>query len=462
MDARLVWIWLSNACGQGSRNAVRLLLSFNTPEDVYKASAREIRKKYDKCDERLLERLEDKRLDEAERIVDRCAELGIQILTPRDPLFPRSLLALRDAPMVLYTVGTLPDFSEYFACAVVGTRSMSPYGRRMAYEIGSGFGAGGAVLVSGLALGIDGMSMAGALDAGGTVVGVLGCGVDVTYPAEHRDLMRRVIEHGAIVSEYPTGTPPEGRHFPVRNRIISGLAQATVVVEGDMNSGSLITARHAVYQGKELYAVPGQIGDPGSAGPNSLIAEGARAITGAVDVLDRYAFLYPMTISLPAAEYAAMRSGSEETLEHAAERSGIGVRGGKKQYGTGVYGGSRKEMKRISSRQAVKEIAEAGTGGKPETGTAEAKPQETSPEPPPAPMLSLDSLSDKDRKVFAAMKPDVPMLADDISVPGMGVSDVLASLTMLELAGEVESGAGGYFLRRGADDYFHTISEEAD
>ncbi len=452
MDAKLMWIWLAQACGQGSRTAIRLLCAFGSPEKIYKADRKALAKKLGEKEFSLLNRLSDKDLSDSTYILRRCQDMGVQILTPDDSRYPRTLYQLRDAPIVLYCVGTLPDFESNCCCAVVGTRTMSDYGKRMAYDIGRGLGAGGAVLVSGLALGVDGMAMAGALSAGGVTVGVLGCGIDIVYPPEHKDLMQRVLKNGAVITEYPPGTPPNGYHFPKRNRIISGLCQAVCVVEGDLKSGSLITARHALYQGKDLYAVPGRIGEAGAAGPNALIKNGARAVTTPSDILKNYEFLYPHTIRMAAIDAALAAPYSPDDATDVAVRMNVSSKEGNKYYGGGLYGGKKPKApakKRIPAKKVVERFAEN-----------DAKIQKNNTIP--AAHVELDSLGETERKVYEAMIPDVPVVADDIPVKGIGVGELMAALTMLELAGVVECGAGGYYLRRSGEDALLSESDSRE
>jgi hypothetical protein len=165
MDAKLMWIWLAQACGQGSRTAIHLLCAYGSPEKIYRADRKSLAKKLGERELSLLNRLSNKDLSDATSILRRCKDTGVGILTPDDSQYPRTLYQLRDAPIVLYYVGKLPDFESFCCCAVVGTRTMSEYGKRISYDIGRGLGAGGAVLVSGLALGVDGMAACGALSA---------------------------------------------------------------------------------------------------------------------------------------------------------------------------------------------------------------------------------------------------------------------------------------------------------
>ncbi len=177
--------------------------------------------------------------------------------------------------------------------AVVGTRGCTPYGVACAERLGYGLASAGAVVVSGLARGIDAAASRGALLAGGIAVGVAGCGLDVYYPAENRGLYEDIAAAGALLSEYPPGARPDGRHFPVRNRILSGLSVATLVVEAPERSGALITAGTALEQGRDVFAVPGPIDAPASAGCNRLIQEGAGLVTEAWDLLREYAERFP-------------------------------------------------------------------------------------------------------------------------------------------------------------------------
>lgn len=180
------------------------------------------------------------------------------------------------------------DLNEELAIAMVGTRKMTPYGRKTAFTIGAELAEAGVTVVSGMARGIDGAALSGALSVGGKPIAVLGCGVDVVYPPEHKDLMMRIAQSGMILSEYPPGSPPLGGHFPVRNRIISGLCAGTVVVESPEDGGSLITASLALEQGRDVFAVPGDITRPHSDGTNDLIRQGAHLVSSALDIISEY------------------------------------------------------------------------------------------------------------------------------------------------------------------------------
>ena len=208
-------------------------------------------------------------------------------LRPRDPLFPERLRAIFDPPPALYLRGDgEPALLARRAVAVVGARSCSPYGAQVARRLGRELAAAGLVVVSGLARGVDGEAHRGALEAGGTTVAVLGCGIDRDYPASHAQLSRRIEEQGLVVSEYEPGVEPAPWRFPARNRIIAGLCEAVVVVEARERSGALITADFGLDEGREVFAVPGEITNSLSAGTNALLKLGATPLTSPNDVFE--------------------------------------------------------------------------------------------------------------------------------------------------------------------------------
>jgi DNA processing protein len=212
--------------------------------------------------------------------------LGIRWLPRTDPAFPHGLAAIFDPPAGLFLRGAAPvELLDAPSVAVVGARSCSPYGRQVARMLGRELAAAGLVVVSGMARGIDGEAHRGALDAGGRTVAVLGCGVDRDYPAAHAELARRICERGLVVSEYAPGVEPAPWRFPARNRVIAGLAAATVVVEARERSGALITADLALEEGREVFAVPGEITSALSDGTNRLLGLGAAPLTCVEDVL---------------------------------------------------------------------------------------------------------------------------------------------------------------------------------
>jgi len=292
MSALKYWIWLTQLRGLGNQTRLALLRHFGTPEDIFYADAGEILLTEGITREQAA-LLEDHRLAEADRILADCQQLGIRILTLQDAEYPGRLKNIYDPPCLLYVQGRLPAFDETVSVAVVGTRSCTPYGVACAEKLAYGLTQGGAVVVSGLAKGIDAAATRGALRAGGVTVGVVGNGLDVHYPYDSRYLYEDVAAAGVLLSEYPPGTRPAGSHFPARNRIISGLCLATLVVEAPERSGALITAETAMEQGRDVFAVPGPIDAPASVGCNHLIRDGAGLVSDAWDILREYEARFP-------------------------------------------------------------------------------------------------------------------------------------------------------------------------
>ncbi|NLM51457.1 MAG: DNA-protecting protein DprA [Firmicutes bacterium] len=218
------------------------------------------------------------------RELKRCQSLGINVLTLKDENYPELLKVIHDPPPVLYYRGRLAVLNS-IAVAVVGSRKATAYGKATAEKISGDLARAGVVIVSGMARGIDTSAHLGALKGQGQTVAVLGCGLDICYPPENKSLREKIVQSGAIVSEFPLGTPPKPAHFPRRNRILSGLSQAVVVVEAAQKSGALITADCALEQGRDVFAVPGSINSPYSKGCHKLLKEGAAVAENADDIL---------------------------------------------------------------------------------------------------------------------------------------------------------------------------------
>ena len=292
MSALKYWVWLAECRGVSNQARLALLRHFGSPEDVFYADAGEILLTEGITREQA-RALEDHKLDKADKILADCQRLGLRILTIQDAEYPGRLQNIYDPPCLLYAKGRLPAVDETAAVAVVGTRDCTPYGVACAEKLGYGLASGGAVVVSGLAKGIDAAASRGALRAGGVTVGVVGNGLDVHYPYESRYLYEDIAAAGVLLSEYPPGTEPAGSHFPARNRILSGLSLATLVVEAPERSGALITAEMALEQGRDVFAVPGPIDAPASVGCNRLIRDGAGLVSDAWDILREYAGRFP-------------------------------------------------------------------------------------------------------------------------------------------------------------------------
>ncbi|MCL2003048.1 MAG: DNA-processing protein DprA [Oscillospiraceae bacterium] len=393
MSALKYWLWLSSARGVGQTRAAALIDALGSPENIYFAGEDEWREAVDLPDSAVRD-LQDKSTDRAERILELCDRSGTSILTMQDAAYPERLRALYAPPCVLYYKGQMFSFDEEAALTVVGTRRPTAYGQNAAMKLCYRLAASGMLIVSGMASGIDAAAHLGALRAGKPTAAVLGCGTDVIYPAENRELYEDIIATGLILSEYPPGTRAEGAHFPARNRILSGLSLGVMVVEAPMSSGALISASFALEQGRDVFAVPGGIDSRESEGSNRLIREGAILVTRAEDVTTEYQALFPHKI-------------------------------------TSAAPGTPRYMPRPKAARGV--LRDAGS---------EAAPG------PDEPVKAVDLTAlvsgytpDQQRILLAIAKN--PMIADEIiSVTALPAPLVLSELTMLELDGIVEQAPG--------------------
>ncbi len=278
------WVGFNLVKGIGPAKVRRLLDHFGDLGAAWQAPAAELRTLG--LDQRALENLLALRKSvDLDAALQRIATSGVQVLTWESPEYPRNLVNIAQPPPVLYVRGTLAPADEW-AVALVGTRRISPYGREAARELAHGLAANHVTVVSGLARGVDAEAHRAALEAGGRTIAVLGSGLAQIYPPEHRALAEAITKSGALVSDYPLDTPPDASNFPPRNRIISGLAKAVVIVEAGETSGALITADFAAEQGRDVFAVPGSIFQRSSRGTNKLIQQGAKPILSAADVLE--------------------------------------------------------------------------------------------------------------------------------------------------------------------------------
>lgn len=290
------WLWLAGRRHVGPRLRRALLEQFGSPQAVYCAGhadwPEDLRAE-------AAASLEDKSLDEVKQILNQCYRLGVHILTLQDAAYPNRLKTIDDAPLVLYYQGAFPDFDAAPVLSMVGTRHASAYGLLHAKRIGFELGRCGALIVSGGAAGIDTLALRGAVSSGTPPVAVFASGVDVDYPASNRALFADLRAHGCVMSEYPPGTPPRGEHFPVRNRILSGLSNGVIVIEAPLRSGALITAQHALEQGRDVFTLPGNVDSPACAGNLQLLKRGAILVTESRDVLQEYEHLFPGITSRP-------------------------------------------------------------------------------------------------------------------------------------------------------------------
>jgi DNA processing protein len=305
MDSKACWVGFNLVRGIGAVR-VRALLDFfgsleiawQAPTDALQAAG---------LSPKLIENLAHVQAENlAERAWEYTQRKNIQVLTWDDPEYPARLKQIDQPPPVLYVRGTLTEQDD-FAVAMVGTRMITGYGRQVTADIAACLAHNGLTVVSGMARGVDGLAHGTALDNGGRTIAVLGCGVDVVYPPEHRALAERIVAQGALVSDYAPATKPDSANFPPRNRIISGLSRAVVVVEAGEDSGALITATFAAEQGRDVFAVPGNITAPQSKGTNRLIRDGATPLLNPQDLLgalqlDRAPQMTQARIAFPADE----------------------------------------------------------------------------------------------------------------------------------------------------------------
>ena len=446
------WIWLADRCGPASKYFGSLIERFGDPFEIYRLDDFEILQM--NLPSGITQRLCDKSLTSSSKTLDICQSEGIDVITYGDERYPESLKQLVDPPAVLYCRGHFPSFGHMLSIGVVGTRNMSEYGRQNAYKSGYDLARAGACVVSGMALGIDGAAACGALAAGGFTVAVLGCGVDEIYPKHHTTLMGEILRHGAVISEYPPRTKPNGYNFPKRNRIISGLSQGLLVVEASLKSGALITAKNAHDQGRDVFAIPGKLTEEGAGGPNSLIKEGAYPAHTVADIIKRYEFIYGDLVDKKKLEYDISELPS---IDEVFNRYGMYYAvSGKEAPNTGMYTvkgsrGSEEDAARRAQggrfdRFEAKKSAEQNKTPISETRErAETRQSEVKVEKAPEPAIELD---EKTRSVLEAMPLDRPVRPEAIKVNGMGVAEVITAITMLEIYGLIESLPGGVYIKK--------------
>ena len=285
LDSSLSWLALSLTPGLASRLSARLLRRFDSPDGVFRASLAEL----EACNlpasvaQAVFKKEALKRAEKELAAIRRIA--GCRLLNWTEPEYPQALLQIYDPPVMLYVRGE-PQILNLPSISIVGTRKPTLYGSQLAERLGRDLAARGLVIVSGMARGIDAIGHQGAMAANGRAIGILGTGIDVCYPKENKKLYEKVLERGAIISEFPIGTHPAPENFPVRNRIVAGIPLGVIVVEGAQYSGSLITARLAMEFGREVFGVPGNVTQPVSFAPNQLIKQGAKLVTCAEDVIE--------------------------------------------------------------------------------------------------------------------------------------------------------------------------------
>ena len=289
MNELLYWIWLA----QSGLNPIRqheMLKLFGTPKALFACGEEDII--LNNIDANIRHYILNKNLDTATTILETCTEKNITILTYHNENYPVLLKQIEDAPTVLYIRGELDNMQDAFPLAMVGTRYPTVYANKMAQKFSYELANAGMTIISGMARGIDTICHSGALKAGKPTFAVLGCGVDVTYPAENEEIKKIIESNGAVISEFPPGTAPLAQNFPIRNRIISGLSLGAFVIEGSAKSGTMLTVRNALEQGRDVFTIPTNLDNPKGEGNLILLQQGAKLVRTAADILEEYALNY--------------------------------------------------------------------------------------------------------------------------------------------------------------------------
>lgn len=419
------WIWLTTRKRLTLRGQQLALSYFGTPEEIYRARQSDIEQVQGLTDKEVAA-LGQKDLDGAKTILEMCSDQGIRVITSRDTAYPQRLLAIDVPPLVLYYRGKFMPFDELPVVTVVGSRKASAYGLAVARRMGNQIGACGGVVVSGAAKGIDSQALEGALEAGGMVAAVLGNGLDIVYPRESEAVYQAVASRGCLISEYPPGTPPMARNFPQRNRIMSGLALGVLVVEAAKQSGSLITAGLALEQGRDVFAVPGNIGIASSAGSNQLLQEGAMLVTDGWDIMREYMPRYPEHIhelrGTPPLELRQSVQPRQEPFLKVASP----VEAPKQQKK------SRNPLKFVKMAKNPEPNGENGIDNEPKRNYIDLQEK-------------LSALTADEKTIATALIPGEQQVDDIVAKTGLPVARVLACLTLLEVKGYVTQEPGKRF-----------------
>ena len=396
------WIWLATRPDLNDRDKLAVLEHFQDPEDIFYAEP-EAFKEIDGLTVKGAEALQDKDLHPAGAILRECMDKNIHICTYYDGAYPGRLKNIADPPLVLYYKGHLPNLDGSPVIAVVGTRKATVYGMTTARRIGGQIARCGGIIVSGMAEGVDKAAITGALTSNGSTVGVLGCGVDRVYPTSNRSLYRDVEQYGCLISEFPPGTPPYRWNFPKRNRIMSGLANGVLVVEAPRISGSLITARQAAEQGRDVFVVPGNVDMPTCEGSNALLRDGAISVTDGYQVVGEYLNLYPESIRMDQASEPQMHRGK---IENAPLK---------------VAQKPRSPEKNPAFDSKTAKITIDNADKQPYSDIRDASRE----------------LNDDEQKIVAVLRSGECLVDDVIARTGLPAGTVLSALTMLEIEGIV-------------------------
>ncbi len=446
------WLWLSLKLNNQNTVFQRLLDAFSgSPRKIYEADEHTLRDASVLSEMQIIS-LVNKDLGEAMSIYDYCKWNNVGIITYGDSIYPESLKSMKNPPIVLYYMGNMPNLNNKLCVSMVGTRKMTEYGMRAGYKIAYELASAGAVVVSGMALGIDSVAHAGAIGGRGTTIAVLGCGIDVIYPKQHRKLRKYICEHGAVLTAYHPGTPAYKNNFPERNAIISALSEGTLVVEAPIRSGALITADCAAEQSRTVYALPGSIEEPMSEGPNHLIKNGALAITGARDILQYYFENHSRLVDAVKLRQGELSSDFDQDilvqLGISADCYGKGPKESPKALLKKLNDELNNNAEQNSDYYSVPKIKKMGETAKADTEN-KSKPEETtSSKTLELDESALEGLTKEQRSIFNELPCDKPVSPDLLVRSGYGIGTVMATLTILEIKGLISSLPGGMYIRK--------------
>ena len=442
----LYYIWLSSTLSPGSKTAKLVLEHFGDIEKVYNAEKEDFEAISISGNDLVC--LCNKNLDNAEHYYKYCVSKNIGILCYDNPYYPERLKIIDNPPPMFYYQGKLLGLDDYPCITMVGTRSCSERGFRLAYESGFNMALKGGVVVNGLALGIDGACISGALDAGGYAIGVLGCGIDRIYPFGNKDIFERLAGCGLIITEFPPFSAPKNTNFPVRNRVMSALSLATVVLEADTNSGAMITARHALQQGRRIFAVPAKPYDKTYSGALELIKDGATVFTEAEDVLLEYSMSFPHRINLAKkrdlpvdklSRYVATYFKKDVDPDEPVNRRFIDT----------IKAKTKKKGENLETAKEKEAIPKPSpTKVEPSKNVTENTPSAVRQESvitDDAASVDLSTLSETELKIYNIIKDGKSLTADEIADKGIKIDDVLSALTLLEIYGHVCAKPGGKY-----------------
>lgn len=404
------WIWLAELFGYGSDKPRELLSRFDSPAAI-RAASREELEALGFLSKAEIQSILNPYLEHAAYLLQLCREKKISVLTFGDDAYPQRLRNIFAPPMVLYYLGNLGMLDEEPSLAVVGTRNASTYGTAVTERLCAEVAEAGVTIVSGCAVGIDAAAHYGALRVGGRTVGVLGCGLDINYPSQNHELKRSILRRGALISELPPGTNPLSSYFPIRNRLLAGLSLGVLIGEAPKRSGALITANHAIEQGKDVFCIPPHnIYDSRYLGVAPLIRDGATVLCSAEQLLDTFVHDFPHMLD------------AEKVL--------------------GPY----------RTRMIPKKRVKSSGGARREKDPGDPPPRETaSPAPEDAASASAwETLTELQQTILSALQNgplSVDELAQALSLPA---ASLFAELTLLELEGLVQSMPGNRFARGNA------------